>query len=97
MSQEEMDKWTGPVSYCSHHAVYKPDSTTTPLRVVMNSSLKNNTCGLSPNQCQMKGPNALNSLLEVLIRWRTYDVALVMDLRKAYQSLHTGPVEKNVR
>ena len=45
----------------------------------------------------LKGPNALNSLLEVLLRWRTYEVAMVLDLIKAYQSLRTGPQEKHVR
>ena len=38
ISQEEMDDWKGPVNYVTHHGVTKPDSITTALRVVCNSS-----------------------------------------------------------
>ena len=41
LSQKKIDAYTGPVSYVSHHAVLKPDSVTTPLRIVTNTSLKN--------------------------------------------------------
>ena len=45
----------------------------------------------------LEGPNALNSLLEVLIGFRMNEVALVYDLTKAYQSIATGNVERHVR
>ena len=44
-----------------------------------------------------EGPSALASLLEVLISFRMYEVALTYDMTKAYQSISTGVVEKNVR
>ena len=97
LSQEEIDNYGGPVSYVSHHAVFKPGSTSTPLRIVTNTSLKNRNAGLSPNECMMEGPNALSSLLEVIIGFRMYEVALVYDMTKAYQSIGTGQVEKHVR
>ena len=97
LSQEEIDSYSGPVSYVSHHAVFKPGSASTPLRIVTNTSLKNQTAGLSPNDCMMEGPNALSSLLEVIIGFRMYEVALVYDMTKAYQSIGTGQVEKHVR
>ena len=97
VSQEEIDVYNGPVSYVAHHDVHKPDSSTTPLRVVTNTSLKNANAGLSPNQCMQEGPNALSSLLEVIIGFRMYEVGLVYDMTKAYQSISTGPVEKHVR
>ena len=81
----------------SHHAVMKLDSTTTPLRIVTNTSLKNQGAGVSPNECMQEGPNALASLLEVLIGFRMYEVALVYDMSKAYQSISTGLVERHVR
>ena len=66
--------------------------------MVTNSSLKNKTCGLSPNQCMGKPPNSLSSLLTVFLRWRTFEVGLVLDLTKAYQSIKTpGELERNVR
>ena len=39
----------------------------------------------------------LASLLEVLFGFRMCEVALVYDLTKAYQSIMTGEVERNVR
>ena len=51
LSQMEMDTYSGPISYVSHHGVHKPGSLTTPLRIVTNSSLRNVNAGLSLNQC----------------------------------------------
>ena len=97
MSEEEIRNYRGPVSYVSHFPVYK-DSKTTPIRVATNSSLKNRSCGLSPNDCMGDPPNALSSLITVFLRWRTYEVALNLDLTKAYQSIRTpGLLEQNVR
>ena len=70
VSQEEIDTYKGPVSYVTHHGVAKPDSTTTPLRIVTNSSLRNRNAGLSPNDCMQEGPNSLASLLEVLLGFK---------------------------
>ena len=97
LSQEEIDNYKGPVSYVTHHAVHKPESITTPLRIVTNTSLKNVHAGLFPNECMQEGPNALSSLLQVLIGFRMYEVALVYDMTKAYQSIGTGDTEKHVR
>ena len=72
VTEEEMATYSGPISFVSHHGVHKPGSTSTPLRIVTNSSLKNTTCGLSPNECMQEGPNALASLIEVLIGFRLY-------------------------
>ena len=44
-----------------------------------------------------EGPNALASLIEVLIGFRLYEVALHYDMTKAYQSISTGQVERHVR
>ena len=44
-----------------------------------------------------EGPNALSSLLEVIIGFRMHEVALVYDLSKAYQAIWTGPTERHVR
>ena len=56
VSQEEIDNYTGPVSYVTHLPVHKPDSTSTPLRIVTNTSFVNENSGKSPNNCMMEGP-----------------------------------------
>ena len=74
LSEEEIESYKaigGPVNYVTHHGVYNPGSTTTFLRVVTNSSLKNKNANLSPNCCMQRGPNALSSLLEVIIGFRS--------------------------
>ena len=47
--------------------------------------------------CMSEGPNALSSLLEVLIEFRMNEVALIYDLTKAYQSIPTRELERHVR
>ena len=97
VTPQALSDWKGAVHYVSHHEVLKPSSGSTPCRIVTNSALVNKTCGKSPNQILMKGPNCLNSLVEVLLRFRSYESALLFDLSKAYNSLLTGPVEKFTR
>ena len=71
--------WTGPVHYVSLQHVLKPESTTTPLRIVTNSSLSDRN-GNSLNSILIKGPNALTDQRDVITRWRNYEVALTSDL-----------------
>ena len=95
LDKHEMADWKGPINYISHHGVVKEDSVTTPLRVVTNSSLRNGTTSL--NGCMFSGPNSLNSMYNIGIRFRCHEVGLTYDLTKAYNSLVTGPVEKHLR
>ena len=94
LSEEELNEWSGPINYISHHGVEK-DSPTTPLRIVTNSSLNNG--GNSLNGCLIKGPNSLNPMLDIALRFRCHECGLVFDLSKAYNSLKTGSVEKHLR
>ena len=89
-----MDSWAGPCQYITHHAVLK-DSVTTPVRVVSNSSFNNG--GHSLNSCLATGPNSLNPMMDVMLRFRCWDVAVQFDLAKAYNTLRTGPAERHMR
>ena len=40
ISEKEQKDWTGPVFYISTHEVFKEDSISTPVRLVVNPSLK---------------------------------------------------------
>ena len=94
LSKEELESYEGPQQYISHHAVLK-DSASTPLRVVTNSSLNNN--GNSLNSCLAKGPNSLNDMFSIMLRFRCYQVVFLFDLSKAYNTMKTGVVEKHLR
>ena len=91
---DEMQSYEGPINYVTHHMIIK-DSSSTPLRVVHNSSLKNGSYSL--NSILPKGPSQLNDMLEVALRFRAYESCFGADLRKAYNTIHTGLVERNLR
>ena len=94
LTDEEINSWQGPVNYISHHGV-EQDSVSTPLRIVTNSSLKNG--GKSLNDCLITGPKSLNSMFDIMLRFRCHECGLVFDLTKAYNCLKTGPVERHLR
>ena len=89
-----MDEWIGPTNYISHHGVERP-SPTTPLRIVTNSSLNN--CGNCLNGCLVGGPNSLNPMLDIALRFRCHECGMVFDLTKAYNVLKTGLIERHLR
>ena len=97
LSDKEMDSWHGPTNYITVFAVVKPGSTSTKTRVVANSAMRNARLGLSVNDCMWGGPNALCDCSAVSFFWRAIEVALMVDLCKAYQSIHTSETELHLR
>lgn len=88
LSPEEISSWTKPYFYLSHMAVKNAKSTSTPLRVVFNSSNKAGKSGISLNSCLAKGPEAyMNKLHAVLMRFRQYNMAFIGDISKMYHSV----------
>ena len=94
ISKQELDEYVGPSQYISHHAVLK-DSVSTPCRMVTNSSFNNS--GNSLNSCLAAGPNSLNPMLDVTLRFRCRECALQYDLSKAYNSMKTSIKERHLR
>ena len=94
LTKQEKAEWDGPFQYITHHPVLK-DSVTTPVRMVTNSSFNNG--GSSLNECLVSGPNSLNPMLDVLLRFRAYESVCVYDLSKAYNRLRTTETEKHLR
>ena len=97
ISKTELDSWKGGVNYISHHGVVKDTSTTTPLRIVSNSSLINNKSGYSYNSLLAMGPNSISPLLSVLTTFRSYACIVCWDLSKAYNSICTTDRELHYR
>lgn len=93
LTAEEITNWKGPTFYIAHIAVRNPKSTSTPVRIVFNSSQICN--GESLNGALCKGPDAyLNSLLGILLRWREKPIAIVGDIKKMFNSVHIEMVEQ---
>ena len=98
ISEDEMQAWDGPVNYIPHHGVPKPSSVSTALRVVSNSSLRNDQSGgTSYNDLLVKGPNSLQPLLQVQADFRTLLNVVTRDYAKAYNTVLTYPEEMHMR
>ena len=82
LTEEEVTNYKGPVHYVSHHAVIRPEKKSTPVRIVFNSS--SSFHGHSLNDYWYKGPDLLNSLFGVLLRFRENEVAICGDISKMY-------------
>ncbi|XP_060783164.1 uncharacterized protein LOC132890373 [Neoarius graeffei] len=85
LSKEVLQSWTGPVWYISHLIAPNPHSVSTPVRLVWNSSQKYS--GLSLNDILIKGPDVLNPIRGVLLRFRTGVFTALGDIRKMYNSV----------
>ncbi|XP_036317473.1 uncharacterized protein LOC118732444, partial [Rhagoletis pomonella] len=73
-----------PVNFLPHHCVLKADSTTTKLRVVFDGSAATSN-GRSLNSILMKGPTIQPPLFDILLRFRTFKIALTADIAKMYR------------
>eukprot|EP00057_Strongylocentrotus_purpuratus_P004826 XP_003729535.1 PREDICTED: uncharacterized protein LOC100892047 [Strongylocentrotus purpuratus] len=82
LTAEEMESYNGPVHYIPHHAVLRPEKKSTPIRIVFNSSSVYQ--GKCLNDFWMKGPDLLNNLFGVIIRFREKPVAVCADISKMY-------------
>ncbi|XP_033975580.1 uncharacterized protein LOC117473794 isoform X2 [Trematomus bernacchii] len=85
LTKEQIMTWKGPVWFVSHLIAPNPHSTTTPVRLVWNSSQKFR--GTSMNDLLMKGPDVLNQIRAVLLRFRGGTNAALGDIRKMYNSV----------
>ncbi|XP_059209564.1 uncharacterized protein LOC131988465 [Centropristis striata] len=94
LSNNVITSWTGPVWYVSHLIAPNPHSVTTPVRLVWNSSQK---CrGVSLNDLLMKGPDVLNPIRAVLLRFRGGRYAALGDIRKMYNSVWLEDTEMHL-
>ena len=85
LSGVELESYKGPVHYIAHHAVIRPDEKSTPIRIVFNSS--SSYQGHRLNDYWLKGPDLLNNLFGVILRFRENEVALSADISKMYHRI----------
>jgi len=82
------------VHYLPHHAVVRRDKTTTKLRVVYDASAKSD--GPSLNECLHKGPRFNQLILDLLLRFRSYRIALTADVEKAFLMIAIDDKDRDV-
>ncbi|XP_065078874.1 uncharacterized protein LOC135701863 [Ochlerotatus camptorhynchus] len=73
------------VHYLPHHAVLKPSSSTTRLRVVFDASAR--TTGPSLNDVLMIGPTVQPDIFSLNLRFRTHRFALKVDVSKMFRRI----------
>ncbi len=97
--REEVDRYKGPVNYISMVEAFKTKPhATTPLRICMNSSMKQpKPSGVSLNDCLLKGPPALADLYTVTLGMREHKVAFTKDISKFYQCVEADKSVQHVR
>ena len=78
---------SGQVWYLPHFGVYHPKKPTQ-IRVVFDSSAEYN--GVSLNKELLPGPDLMNSLSGVLIRFRRENVAVMCDIEQMFHSFHVN-------
>ena len=80
-----------PKYYLPHHGVVHPQKKT--LRVVFDCSAKYN--GISLNDCLLQGPDHLNSLIGVLLRFREDQIALSSDVEAMFHQVRVAKCDQN--
>ncbi|GBO33738.1 hypothetical protein AVEN_15503-1, partial [Araneus ventricosus] len=88
--QQIMDEDNAKSYYIPHHCIYKPEKTTTPLRVVFDASAKTST-GQSLNSILLNGGSIQDDLFSLVTRFRTHKYAFSADIQKMYRQILVEP------
>ena len=94
LTKEEEREYSGPVHYISHHEVLRPESKSTPVRIVFNASAMFK--GHQLNDYWLKGPDLLNDLFGVVLRFRENQVAFIGDISKMYHRILIPEMDQHV-
>ena len=81
--------------YLPHHAIVRQDQETTKIHVVYDGSAKDKGEFFSLNDCLHIGPNYIPLLLYVLIRFRSYSIAITADIEKAFLLIHIAEKDQD--
>ncbi|XP_055842658.1 uncharacterized protein LOC129909610 [Episyrphus balteatus] len=84
--REEIKVANGRCFYLPHHAVLKPDSSSTKLRVVFDGSAKDST-GKSLNSTLLVGPPIQRDLIGVCLRFRQHSFVFTADVVKMFRQI----------
>lgn len=76
-----------------HHSVYKPEKSSTKLRVVFNASMPT-TSGLSLNDILLKGKIPQQDLFSIMVRFRKHRYAFTADVQKMYRMIEINPSQR---
>lgn len=84
------------ISYLPHSAVIRQESETTKVRIVYDASCKDKVTKSSLNDCLHVGPPLTPHIVNILLRFRMWKVALVGDIAKAFLMIEVDPADRDV-
>ncbi|XP_055643367.1 uncharacterized protein LOC129779737 [Toxorhynchites rutilus septentrionalis] len=84
ISPEEIDD--SPQYFLPHHAILRPESSTTKLRTVFDASCKS-LSGVSLNDVLLAGPTIQNTLIALVMRFRMHAYVISADIEKMYRQI----------
>ncbi len=98
LTGEELGAYKGSITYISMVEAYKIGLfATTPLRICMNSSMKQPMPSeVSLYNCLLKGPPALADLYTVTLRIQEHKVTFTKDISKFYQCMEADETAQHV-
>ncbi|GFV31709.1 integrase catalytic domain-containing protein [Trichonephila clavipes] len=82
--------------YIPHHSVYKPEKTSTPLRVVFDASAKT-TSGFSLKSILLNGGIIQQDLFSIVSRFRKHEYAFSADIKKMYRQILVDPNQRDLQ
>ncbi|GFS90182.1 integrase catalytic domain-containing protein [Trichonephila clavipes] len=82
--------------YIPHHSVYKPEKTSTRLRVVFDASAKT-TSGFSLNSILLNGGIIQQDLFSIVSRFRKHEYAFSTDIKKMYRQILVDPYQRDLQ
>ncbi|XP_054713054.1 uncharacterized protein LOC129222564 [Uloborus diversus] len=87
------DELKNDAHYLPHRGVFKKDSTTN-VRPVFDASCKSKN-SFSLNQCLEKGPNLIEEVPPLLMRFRKREIGVVSDIRKAFLQISVAEEDQD--
>ncbi|XP_014207298.1 uncharacterized protein LOC106638558 [Copidosoma floridanum] len=79
--------------YLPHHAIIKPSSETTKLRVVFDALAKTST-GISLNEVLIVGPTIQDKIFEQVIKFRAHKCVITADIARMYRQIIVHPDDR---
>ena len=91
----DLEKPVEATFYLPIHGVYKATSTTTKVRAVFDASTKSST-GVSLNNTLLVGPTIHQPLIDVLLHFRLFPIALTADISKMYRAVELTKSDRDL-
>ncbi|CAG9787636.1 unnamed protein product [Diatraea saccharalis] len=81
--------------YLPHRHVIRLSSSTTPIRPVFDASARS-VGSPSLNQCLETGPNLIELIPNILLRFREKEIGVISDIRKAFLQISISPKDRDL-